>query len=75
MPALKVQLALLKVPVLLVVKLTVPTGVTPPVPEASVTVAAQVLGVLSRTLAGVQVMLVAEARIVEAMVKDPLLPV
>ena len=43
------HVAELKVPVLLVVKATVPVGV--PVP---VTVAVQVVGVLSRTLDGVQ---------------------
>jgi len=39
------------VPVLLVVNVTVPVGV----PELDVTVAEQLVGVLSRTLAGVQV--------------------
>ena len=69
------QLVLLKVPVLLVVKLTVPVGVTAPAPEASLTVTVHVLGVLSRTLAGEHVTLVLDALIVEAMVKVPLLPV
>jgi hypothetical protein len=64
-----------KVPVELVVNVTVPVGVTAPVPEASVTVAVQVLGVLSKTLAGLQVTEVDEALIVEARVKVPLLPV
>jgi hypothetical protein len=64
-----------KVPVELVVNETVPVGVTAPVPEASVTVAVQVLGVLSRTLAGLQVTEVEDALIVEARVKVPLLPV
>jgi len=45
-----VQVVLLNVPVELVVKVTVPLGVPVPV----VTVAVQVLGVLSRTLAGLQ---------------------
>ncbi len=44
------QAVLLNVPVELVVKVTVPLGVPVPV----VTVAVQVLGVLSRTLAGLQ---------------------
>ena len=44
------QVVLLNVPVELVVKVTVPLGVPVPV----VTVAVQVLGVLSRTLAGLQ---------------------
>jgi len=70
-----VQVVALKVPVLLVVKLTVPVGVTAPTPEASLTVTVHVLGVLSRTLAGEHVTLVLDALIVEAMVKVPLLPV
>jgi len=70
-----VQVVLLNVPVLFVVKVTVPVGVTVPVPEASVAVAVHVLAVLSRTLAGEHVTLVALARIVEASVKLPLLPV
>ena len=65
----------LKVPVLLVVNVTVPVGVTAPAPEASATVAVQVLAVLSRTLAGEQATVVEEARIVDASVKVPLLPV
>ena len=43
----------LKVPVELVAKVAEPVGVTAPVPEESVTVAVQLVGVLSRTLAGV----------------------
>jgi hypothetical protein len=70
-----VQLVALKVPVLLLVKLTDPVGVVPPVPDASVTVTLHVLGVLSRTLAGEHVTVVALARKVEAKVKVPLLPV
>jgi hypothetical protein len=54
------------VPVEFVVNVTVPVGVTAPVPEASVTVTVQVLGVLSRTLAGLQVTEVDDALIVEA---------
>ena len=69
------QVVALKVPVLLVVKLTVPVGVTAPTQEASLTVTVHVLGVLSRTLAGEHVTLVLDALIVEAMVKVPLLPV
>ena len=42
----------LKVPVLLVAKVTLPVGVTAPAPEESATVAVQVVGVLSSTLAG-----------------------
>ena len=74
-PEARVQVVALKVPVLLVVKLTVPVGVTAPAPEASLTVTVHVLGVLSRTLAGEHVTLVLDALIVEAMVKVPLLPV
>jgi hypothetical protein len=64
-----------KVPVELVVKVTVPVGVTAPVPEASETVTEQVLGVLSSTLAGLQVTEVEDALMVEASVNVPLLPV
>jgi hypothetical protein len=64
-----------KVPVELVVNVTVPVGVTAPVPDESVTVAVQVLGVLSRTLAGEQTTEVVVALLVEASVNVPLLPV
>ena len=64
----------LKVPVELVVKVTVPVGVTAPVPEASATVAVQVLAVLSRTLAGEQEIVVLDERIVEARMNVPTLP-
>jgi len=70
-----VQLVALKVPVALLVKLTEPVGVIAPAPEESATVTVQVLGVLSRTLAGEQVTVVVVARLVEASVKVPLLPV
>ena len=42
------------VPVLLVLNVTVPVAVIPPVPDESVTVAVQLDGVLSSTLAGEQ---------------------
>ena len=74
-PADRVQVVELKVPVLLEVNVTVPVGVTAPVPEASATVAVQVEAVFSATLAGEQVTVVEEARIVEASVNVPLLPV
>ncbi len=74
-PAAKVHDVALNVPVLLLVKLTVPVGVTAPAPEESATVTVQVLGVLSRTLAGEHVTVVVVARLVEASVKVPLLPV
>ena len=68
------QLVALKVPVALLVKLTEPVGVIAPAPEESATVTVQVLGVLSRTLAGEHVTVVVVARLVEARVNDPLLP-
>lgn len=48
------QLVVLKVPVLLVVNATVPVGV----PDVDVTVAVQLVGVLSNTLAGEQLIVV-----------------
>ncbi len=63
------------VPVELVVNVTVPVGVTAPVPEESATVAVQLVAVLSRTLAGAHATVVVVALIVEATVKLPLLPV
>ena len=53
-PAARVQLAEvgLKVPVELVVKLTDPEGVVAPVADVSVTVAVQLVGVLTWTGAG-----------------------
>ena len=73
-PAARVQVVLLNVPVLLLENVTVPVGVTAPVPEASATVAVQVLAVLSRTLAGEHATVVEDARIVDASVNVPLLP-
>jgi hypothetical protein len=76
LPEARVQLAAgVKVPVELVVKLTVPVGVMAPVPDESATVAVHVLGVLSRTLAGEHATVVVVVRRVEASVKLPLLPV
>jgi hypothetical protein len=74
-PDARVQVVELKVPVLLVVNVTVPVGVTAPVPEASATVALQLDAVFSATLAGEHVTVVVEDLIVEASVKVPLLPV
>src|SRR3989442_12807266 len=54
----------LKVPVLLVAKVTEPVGVTAPVPEESVTVAVQVVAVLAITLAGEHVTLGGAERMV-----------
>jgi hypothetical protein len=70
-----VQVVELNVPVLLVVNVTVPVGVTAPVPDASATVAAHVEATLSRTLAGEHATLVVVVLIVDATVKVPLLPV
>jgi len=64
-----------KVPVLLVVNVTVPVGTIPPVPEESATVAVQLVATLSRTLAGLQETAVVVVLRVEAKVKVPLLPV
>jgi hypothetical protein len=75
LPDARVQVALLKVPVELVVKVTVPVGVMAPVPELSATVAVQVLALLSGTLAGEQATVVVVARFVDARVNVPLLPV
>jgi len=72
-PALKVQLAALNVPVELVVNVTVPVGVTAPVPDESATVTQHESATLSRTLA-VHETVVVLARMVEARVNVPLLP-
>ena len=69
------HVAELKVPVLLVVNVTVPVGVMAPVPDASATVAVHVDATLSKTLAGEHATVVDDARMVEARVKVPLLPV
>ena len=74
-PEARVHVAELKVPVELVVKVTVPVGVTAPAPEESATVAVQVDATLSRTLAGEQATAVVLVLMVDARVKDPLLPV
>jgi hypothetical protein len=65
----------LNVPVLLVVKVTVPVGTIAPVPDESATVAVQLLATLSRTLEGEQVTVVVVVLRVEATVNVPLLPV
>ena len=72
MPETRVQLVLLKLPVLLVVNVTMPVGV----PEEEVTVAVQVVGVLSGTLAGEHDNIVVVAPTVAVTVKAALvLPV
>ena len=75
MPADRVHVVELKVPVLLVVNVIVPVGVIAPVPDESATVAVQVDATLSRTLAGEHATVVVVARFVEARVKVPALPV
>ncbi len=62
-------------PVLLVAKVAEPVGETGPVPDESVTVAVQVVGVLSTTLAGVHDTVVVVDLGVEVTVKEPWLPV
>ena len=68
------QVVALKVPVLLVVKLTVPVGVMAPAPDESATVTVQVEGWLSGTLAGEQETVVVVLLFVEARLNVPLLP-
>jgi len=70
-----VQVVELKVPVLLVVKVTVPVGVIAPAPEESETVAVHDEATLSRTLAGEHDTVVVVVLMVDARVKVPLLPV
>jgi len=74
-PAERVQVVDEKVPVLLVVKVTVPVGTIAPVPDASATVTVQVVAAPVFTEAGEQETLVAENLMVDASVKVPLLPV
>ena len=73
LPLARVQVAELKVPVEFVVNVTVPVGVTAPVPEASATVAVQVLAVLSGTLVGKHATVVVVVLAVTARVNVPLL--
>ncbi len=75
MPAASVQLVALKVPVELLVKVTVPVGVIAPVPEESDTVTVQVVDTPVPTVAGEHATEVELDLIVEARVKVPLLPV
>ena len=69
------QLVELNVPVLLVVKVTVPVGVTAPVPEVSAAVTVQIEAIPVLTEAGEQETVVPDDLIVEAIVNVPLLPV
>ena len=74
-PADSVQLVALKVPVELLVNVTVPVGVTAPVPDESATVAVQVEAVPELTDAGLHETVVVLDLIVDARVKVPVLPV
>jgi hypothetical protein len=69
------QVVEVNVPVLLVVKVTVPVGTIAPVPDASATVAVQLVGLLVLTEAGVHATVVVVDLMVEASVNVPLLPV
>jgi hypothetical protein len=69
-----VHVAETKVPVELVLNVTVPVGTTTPVPEESATVAVQLVGDPVLTDAGRHETLVVVNLIVEAAVKLPLLP-
>ncbi len=69
------QLVALKVPVEFDVKVTLPVGVTAPVPEESATVTVHVDATLSSTLAGEHDTVVVVVRFVDASVNVPLLPV
>jgi len=73
-PEDRVQLVALNVPVELVVNVTVPTGVTAPVPDESATVAVQVEAAPVLTEAGLHETVVVLALMVEASVNVPLLP-
>ncbi len=74
-PDASVQLVALKVPVELLVKLTVPVGVIAPVPDASETVAVQLVAEPVPTVAGEHATDVVLDLMVDARVKVPLLPV
>ena len=67
------QVVEVNVPVELLVKVTVPVGVTAPVPDPSATVAVQLLAVLTRTLARVHDTAVVEERMLDVTVNEPLL--
>ena len=75
LPEARVHVALEKVPVLLLVKLTVPVGVTAPVPDESETVTVQVVAEPVPTVEGVQDTVVELDLMVEASVNVPALPV
>ena len=69
------HVVLLKVPVALLVKVTVPVGVIAPAPEESATVAVHVVETPEFTEFGLHETVVVVERIVDASVKVPLLPV
>ena len=71
----RLQLVEPNVPTALVLKFTVPVGVTAPVPDVSVTVTVHVLGWVTVTDEGEQDTAVEVDRIVDARVNEPLLPV
>jgi hypothetical protein len=75
LPALKVHVVELNVPVELLAKLTVPVGVMAPVPEESATVAVQFDAEPVPTVAGEHATVVVLDLIVEASVNVPVLPV
>jgi len=66
---------LLKVPVLLVVNVTVPVGVIAPTPDASETVAVHDVAVPTLTELGLQLTVVVVVRIVDVTTNVPELPV
>jgi hypothetical protein len=70
-----VQVDEVKVPVLFVVKVTVPVGVTAPVPDESATVAVQLEALPVFTEAGEQTTVVVVDLMVDVTVKVPALPV
>ena len=72
--ALSVHVVLLKVPALSLVKVTVPVGVTAPDPDASLTVAVQVVEPSTATVDGEQLTLVLLARWPAVTTVVPLLP-
>jgi hypothetical protein len=74
LPEAKVQVVELKVPVELLLKVTVPVGVIAPVPDESATVAVQVDATLLPTLAGEHATVVVLDLSVDASVNVPLLP-
>lgn len=73
LPADRVQVVELNVPVLLVVKVTAPVGVIAPVPEASATVTVQVAATPVLTEAGEHETVVLDDLMVAAIVNVPLL--